>query len=69
LWIAKNGLKLNTSKTKCMLLHSARREVDGSLNLQVDGMKIEQVRVFKYLGVQVNDTHRGIIVGLREWGL
>ena len=52
-----------------MLLHSACREVDGCLNLQVDGMKIEQVRVFKYLGVQVNDTHRGIIVGLREWGL
>ena len=41
LWIAKNGLKLNTSKTKCMLLHSACREMDGCLNLQVDGMKIE----------------------------
>ena len=56
LWIAKNGLKLNTSKTKCMLLHSPKKKLDADLNLEVDGTAVEQVQVFKYLGVLINDT-------------
>ena len=55
-WIARNGLKLNASKTKCMLIHSSRKVVNGCLSLETDGEKIEQVRVFKYLGVMINDT-------------
>ena len=56
MWMIKNGIKLNTSKTKYMLLHSARRVVHGSLTLNIDGLPIEQVRVFKFLGVHLNDT-------------
>ena len=48
LWMLKNGLKLNTLKSKCMLIHSSRKKVDG--------LPIEQVRVFKFLGVLLNDT-------------
>ena len=55
-WIARNGLKLNASKTKCMLIPSSRKVADGCLSLETDGEKIEQVRVFKYLGVMINDT-------------
>ena len=58
LWMAKNGLKLNTSKTKCMLLHSSRRKLtpDTDLKLHIDGLTVEQVRIFKYLGVVINET-------------
>ena len=56
LWIMQNGLKLNTSKTKCMLLHSSKKTLEVDLNLEVDGVPVEQVRVFKYLGVLINDT-------------
>ena len=56
LWMMKNGLRLNTLKSKCMLIHSSRRKVEGKLELCVDGLPIEQVRVFKFLGVLLNDT-------------
>ena len=56
LWIASNGLQLNASKTKCMLLHSRRRKIETGLDLLVDGVTVNQVRVFKYLGVLINDT-------------
>ena len=56
LWIAKNGLKLKTSKTKCMLLHSPKKKLDADLNLEVDSTAVEQVRVFKYLGALINNT-------------
>ena len=51
-----NGLQLNASKTKCMLLHSTRKKVNTCFNLFINGATVEQVRVFKYLGVMVNDT-------------
>lgn len=56
LWLEKNGLKLNSSKTKSMLIHSRRKKISNSLQLTVDGKSIEQVRCFKFLGVQVNDS-------------
>ena len=56
LWLERNGLQLNTLKTKCMLIHSARKKVSSGLKLMIDGMEVEQVRVFKFLGVLVNDT-------------
>ena len=56
LWMLKNGLKLNTLKSKCILIHSSWKKVDGNLELFVDGLPIEQVRVFKFLGVLLNDT-------------
>ena len=55
LWMLSNSLKLNTLKTKCMLIHSSRLMVTWSL-ISVVGRPIEQVRVFKFLGVLLNDT-------------
>ena len=50
--------KLNMSKTKYMLLHSSRRKLtlDTGLELNIDGLTVEQVRIFKYLGVVINET-------------
>ena len=56
LWLIKNGLKLNTSKTKSMLIHSSKKKATTSLQLSVDGGIVEQVRCFKFLGVLVNNT-------------
>ena len=38
-----------------MLIHSSKK-LPNSLDLSVDGKTVEQVRCFKFLGVQVNDT-------------
>ena len=51
-----NGLQLNASKTKCMLLHSSRRRIETGLDVHVDGVTVDQIRLFKYLGVLINDT-------------
>ena len=56
LWMMNNGLQLNASKTKCMLLHSPRKTVNTRLSLIINGATVQQVRVFKYLGVMINDT-------------
>ena len=56
LWLQQNGLKLNTLKTKSMLIHSARKKVDSKLVLRIDDVHVEQVQSFKFLGVLVNDT-------------
>ena len=56
LWVASNGQKLNVSKTKCMLLHSSHRKVESALDISLDGVAVEQVRVIKYLGILINDT-------------
>ena len=56
LWMLKNGLKLNTLKSKCMLIHSSWKKVDDNLELFVDRLPIEQVQIFKFLGVLLNDT-------------
>ena len=39
-----------------MLLHSSRRKVESALDIHLDGVAVEQVRVIKYLGVLINDT-------------
>ena len=39
-----------------MLLHSSRRKVASALDIHLDGVAVEQVRVIKYLGVLINDT-------------
>ena len=39
-----------------MLIHSARKKVNSGLELRIDGMDVEQVQCFKFLGVLVNDT-------------
>ena len=49
-----------------MLLHSSHRKVGSALDIHLDGVAVEQVRVIKYLGVLINDTltwsdHVGLI--------
>ena len=56
LWLQKNGLTLNISKTKSMLIHSSRRKTEDGLQLSISGNVVEQVRCFKFLGVYINDT-------------
>ena len=56
LWLLANGLRINASKTKSMLLHSSRKSPHSSLKLQVADSPVEQVRSFKFLRVVVNDT-------------
>ena len=55
-WMTNNGLQLNITKTKCMLIHSPRtREILPPLQIFLNDSKIEQVRSFKLLGVIIND--------------
>ena len=56
LWMTSNGLRLNASKTKSMLIHSRRQKLETGLSIHVDGVTVEQVQVHKYLGVVLNDT-------------
>ena len=56
LWLQRNGLKINTEKTKSMLIHSRRRIVDGKLSLNIDDRTVECIQSFKFLGVIINDT-------------
>ena len=39
-----------------MLIHLARKKVNSGLELRIDGMDVEQVQCFRFLGVLVNDT-------------
>ena len=56
LWLQRNGLMINVSKTKSMLIHSGRKIVDGNLTLKIEQSIVEQVWCYKFLGVVVNDT-------------
>ena len=56
LWLQRNGWRLNTLKTKSMLIHSSRKVTASNLELSVDGSQVEQVRSFQFLGVTINDT-------------
>ena len=53
-WMTRNKLKLNASKTKCMLIHSSRRTVP-PLEILLGHTQIEQVRSFKFLGCIINE--------------
>ena len=51
-----NGLKLNPLKTISMLLHSSCKTNLPPLNLSLDSPTIKRIRVYKFLGIQINDT-------------
>lgn len=56
-WVIENKLKLNVSKTKCMILgskHALRSEQ--KLCLSLNGAVIEQVKEAKLLGVTIDKT-------------
>ena len=54
-WMNVNRLSVNSSKTVCMLLGTrgmlSKRD---NLNLEVNSIKLNQVKSFKYLGVTVD---------------
>ena len=56
LWMLSNDLSLNAQKTKSMLIHSFCKKSLRQLHLELNGFPIKQVRVFKFLGVMINDT-------------
>ena len=61
-WLQKNCLALNIKKTKCMIIGSKGRVKNSRLDLYQNGVSIEQVDSFKYLGVMIDsylkwDTH------------
>ena len=55
-WLSDSSLQLNTTKTKCMLIHSCHRRSRLSLDVQLNDTPIEQVQSYKYLGVVNSDT-------------
>lgn len=54
MWLKCNKLKLNVGKTKSMLF-TKRRSLD-PLNLIIDNTHIEQVSVFKFLGIIIDEN-------------
>lgn len=49
-------LVVNVSKTKCMSFQKSHRSPLSPISLNYAGMKIEQVRYYKYLGVTLDET-------------
>ena len=41
LWLERNGLELNSSETKSMLIHSKRKS-SSEIKLKIDGIEVEQ---------------------------
>ena len=52
---AKNCMKINVQKTKTMVV---RWDGGGVVNITVDGLRIEQVKSFKYLGSVITEDGR-----------
>lgn len=55
-WLNKNSLKLNTAKTKFMLIHDPRRLNMAKCDIRINNEKIQEVTEIKYLGVVI-DKH------------
>lgn len=55
-YFKRNKLKLNTSKTKYMIVKSKNKTIDlRNIVLQIDGENIECVHNIKYLGIIIDD--------------
>ena len=50
-WLVVNRLKLNVSKSLCMLIGSCQRASGLNLTISLDGAILKQVCSTKYLGV------------------
>ena len=50
-WMKSNRLALTILKTNFVLFHSKKLKSCKSLNLKLDGVNIQEVSKFKYLGV------------------
>jgi len=54
LFSAKNGLKINVDKTKCMVFNKTGRHI--RCNIKINNMTITSVREYKYLGFLVTPS-------------
>ena len=54
-WMCNNHLNLNAGKTKFLLISRSKSSVNTCPNLHVNGLPIERVHHFKYLGVWISD--------------
>ena len=52
-WLIDNKLSLTVAESKCMLIHSKRKS-PSSLHITFNGSSIEQVEIFKLLGVIID---------------
>ena len=74
-WVNENKLKLNVSKTKCLMLDSKHAlRSNFKLSLSLNDTEIEQVREAKLLGVTIDETlswtsHIGSIVTRMSRGI
>ena len=53
-WTNFNKLVVSVKKTKCMLFTS--RELNVSPYIKLNRVSVESVKIFKYLGLQINDN-------------
>ena len=51
-WSSENGLRINTSKTKFMLFNNKSATI---FNLMLNGESLECVKIFKYLGISIEE--------------
>lgn len=55
-WLNLNNLKLNIDKTKFMIIKTKRQEhIPPQDPIKIEGVQIEQVKEFKYLGVLIDE--------------
>ena len=56
-WLALNKLSLNAKKTKMMLFHHSKKNVNNlNLKLYINGIPIEKVKSFKFLGTTLDEN-------------
>ena len=53
-WLSLNRLSLSTDKTKCMTFHT-RQKNSNPLTFSVNGKQIENVKIFKFLGIMFDE--------------
>ena len=55
-WFHANLLTLNQNKTKCMIFHNKQHLKQYKLNIHLNGIPIEQVDSFEYLGITLQEN-------------
>ena len=55
IWLKLNKLSLNTQKTKLMLFHRKQKHLD-EINVVINGIEIEHVRSFNFLGIMLDEN-------------
>lgn len=56
MWLDSNKLTLNVSKTKVMIFGSSKKVKHKSLDVNIDGAKLDMVNSFKYLGAHLDSS-------------